>query len=136
MYLADTSFLIDLINNYSKAVEKAIKIDNEGVAVAISSITAEEYLRGVYYLFGDSEDLLAKKLAVAESDLARFECIALNYQIARIAARIDAQLTKRGQIIGLADVLIGATAIQHQLRVITKNIKHFSRIEEIELEEY
>jgi predicted nucleic acid-binding protein len=45
------------------------------------------------------------------------------------AGRIQQTLVATGQQIGIADVLIGATAKVHGLSVATLNQKHFSRIE-------
>lgn len=44
------------------------------------------------------------------------------------AGEIQQNLLKTNQQIGISDVLIGATALVHQLPVATLNVKHFSRI--------
>jgi len=44
------------------------------------------------------------------------------------AARIDADLSLSGQIIGSADVWIAAAALETGLPVLTVNIAHFSRV--------
>ena len=49
MWLADTTFIIDLINNDEEAVKIARKIDSMHTIVFISTITIQEYLRGIYY---------------------------------------------------------------------------------------
>ncbi|MHA2170133.1 MAG: PIN domain-containing protein [Candidatus Kariarchaeaceae archaeon] len=136
MYLADTSFLIDLVQNEPGAVEIAKEIDNQHVLVFISTITVQEYLRGVYYLFADDQPQLERKLFEAESDLAHFNVIEVDYQIAKIAASIDAELTINGEQIGFADVVIAATAITFNLQLITKNTKHFERIRNLKIRVY
>ncbi len=74
MWLADTTFLIDLVKvirehlNDPGASEKAINIDQSGLPVYISVITVTEYLRGIFYLFRDSDEL-EKRLLKAETDL-------------------------------------------------------------------
>lgn len=136
MILADTTFIIDLINSDSGAIAKAKLIDEDQIQIFISSITVQEYLRGIYYKFYSDEDLLHKKLYAAESDLARFQTIDFDYQIAKIAGSIDADLTVNGKQVGLADVIIGATAKFYDLIILTRNSDHFNRIKDLKVEEY
>jgi predicted nucleic acid-binding protein len=136
MYLADTTFIIDLINSDTGAVEKAQEIDENKLQASLSSISVEEYLRGVFYLFGADQEVLERKLVDAETDLARFDIIDFTYTLARVAAEIDGQLVRAGKMIGFADVLIGATAQFHKLRLLTRNVDHFSRIENLDIESY
>lgn len=136
MWLADTTFIIDLVNNDEGAVKMAAKIDNMRSIVFISAITIQEYLRGIYYLFGDKPNQIDKKLSKAEGDLARFSGIDLNYNVAKSAAKIDADLTRNGEQIGYADVLIGATAQFYQLILLTRNKDHFERIHGLKIDLY
>ena len=136
MWLADTTFIIDLVNNDKGAVKMASKLDSMHSIVFISAITIQEYLRGIYYLFGNKPNQIDEKLAKAEGDLARFSGIDLNYNVAKAAAKIDADLTREGEQIGYADVLIGATAQFYQLTLLTRNKDHFKRIEGLKLEVY
>jgi len=136
VWLADTTFIIDLVNNDKGAVKMASKLDSMHSIVFISAITIQEYLRGIYYLFGNKPNQIDEKLAKAEGDLARFSGIDLNYNVAKAAAKIDADLTREGEQIGYADVLIGATAQFYQLTLLTRNKDHFKRIEGLKLEVY
>ena len=70
---------------------------------AISVITAQEYLRGIYYLYNNKPAIFSNKLEEAEQDLSRFDILPIDYVIAKKAAEIDVYLTKRGEVIGLAD---------------------------------
>ena len=136
MWLADTTFIIDLVNNDEETVKIARKIDSMHSIVFISTITIQEYLRGIYYLFGNKLDQIDEKLTKAEGDLVRFSWIDLNYNIAKAAAQIDADLTRKGMQIGYADVLIGATAQFYQLTLLTRNKNHFERISSLKIESY
>ena len=136
MLLADTDFIINLVQGDPGAVQKAKEIDDNHIPVAISCITVQEYLRGIFYLFGDNRELLNKKLLKAESDLIRFHCFDYDYSLAKEASRIDAYLTKTGNQIGFADVIIGTTALYFKHKLLTRNIKHFSKIKDLEIEKY
>lgn len=52
---------------------------------------------------------------------------------AKIFGRIRAHLEETGMILPDADIQIAATAITHNLELITGNIQHFSRISELKL---
>jgi len=52
------------------------------------------------------------------------------------AGDILANLRKSGQTIGLEDVLIAASAITQQYTVVTANIRHFSRIAGLPVENW
>ena len=48
-------------------------------------------------------------------------------------AHIRGELRARGQIIGDADILIAATALDNDLTLVTQNTRHFSRIPNLRL---
>ncbi|MFX0125173.1 MAG: hypothetical protein ACFFAE_16190 [Candidatus Hodarchaeota archaeon] len=68
MWLADKTFIIDLVKNDKEAMKKAREIDDKQSIFLISTITIQEYLRGIYYLFGENVKVLNEKLAEAEGD--------------------------------------------------------------------
>ncbi|HID44086.1 MAG TPA: type II toxin-antitoxin system VapC family toxin [Archaeoglobaceae archaeon] len=134
MYLFDTTFVIDLFKQEDKALKKAEEADRTPVLKAISIVTVHEILRGIYYLYEDKK--LEEKLTLAESALSKFDIIPYGYTIAKKAAEIDAGLAKSGKMIAFPDVVIAATALAYNLKLVTKNKKHFERIEGLEIESY
>ena len=130
-YLADTTFLIDLVNGVEGAVNLAKGFDESNDIVFLSVVSVEEYLRGIYYLYLDDESLLKRKLKAALRDISPFEVLPVTYEVALKAAEIDAKLVKKGLMLGMADILIAASAIVNDLILVTRNIKHFNRIEGI-----
>ena len=128
MYLLDTSFLIDLVRGKREAIELAKRLDEERAYIAASAVTVYEYLLGVYLSYWGDEEKLKEKLEIAESELARLDVLPFNGEIARKTAEIAAYLLKRGEVIGLADTIIAATALTYNLKLVTRNVKHFSRI--------
>ena len=135
-YLADTTYLIDLINGDHKAVDVARELDELGELVCLSVISAEEYLRGIYYLYWDNKEKLRRKLAEARRDLSAFEILPITYEIAAKAAEIEVMLIKSGEMLSLPDILIASTAICHNLILITRNVKHFQRIPNLKIRTY
>lgn len=134
-YLCDTTFLIDLVSGDEGAAAKARELDEVASLVAISVITVHEYLRGIYYLYWDREEL-RDKLREAREDLRRFEIIPFDEEIAEVAAEIDAKLVRSGTPIGYPDVVIAATALSRDLTLVTRNIRHFSLVQGLRVEPY
>ncbi|HZS01169.1 MAG TPA: type II toxin-antitoxin system VapC family toxin [Chloroflexota bacterium] len=52
----------------------------------------------------------------------------MNKSIMREFAHIRGNLRASGMIIGDADIMIAATAIYHNLELVTRNVQHFHRI--------
>jgi tRNA(fMet)-specific endonuclease VapC len=62
--------------------------------------------------------------------------VGLNPEDARIFGNIRADLEKRGQPIGSYDLLIAAQALSRGLTVVTNNVKEFSRINNLGVENW
>ncbi len=121
MYLFDTSFVIDLFRHDEAALDFARKADSEGYLKAISVVTFHEVMRGLYFL--NSEDRVAK----GEAALRRFDILPYSENIAKVAAKIDAELARSGQMLSFPDVVIAATAVFYGLKLVTRD-SHFERI--------
>jgi len=134
-YLADTTFIIDLVNEDEGATNLAYELDEVGETVGLSVISAEEYLRGVYYLYWGSKKL-KQKIAEAINDLNAFEILPITCEIARKAAELEIVMMKRGKPLALADILIASTALVHKLILITRNIKHFQEVPGLKIRIY
>jgi len=65
--------------------------------------------------------------------LPTLQILPLGLEAALRGGEILAELESRGATIGIEDVLIGATAVQHQLTVVTRNVNHLERIPELEV---
>ena len=55
---------------------------------------------------------------------------------ALLAADLRGELEKQGLPLGLEDLLIGATALAHDLTVVSRNVRHLSRIEGLVVEDW
>lgn len=53
--------------------------------------------------------------------------------IARVFGAVQAALEKDGQVLADADVQIAATAIHHNLELVTGNLRHFERITKLQI---
>jgi predicted nucleic acid-binding protein len=59
--------------------------------------------------------------------------LALDRDIMTRFARIRGDLRRQGQSIGDLDLLIAATAIHHDLTLVTRNVRHYARIPDLKL---
>jgi len=60
--------------------------------------------------------------------VAHEEVLSLEAPAAELAGRIAGDLDRTGQTIGMADPIVAAIALQHNLELVTGNAAHFQRI--------
>jgi tRNA(fMet)-specific endonuclease VapC len=125
-YLVDTDWVIDYLKGVSTAVHLLDSLAHEGLYISL--ITYGEIYEGIYY--GKNT---IRHDQVFQHFLQGVSVLALSEDIMREFARIRGQLRSKGQMIGDADILIGATAIHHEMTLLTQNIRHFERIPHLQL---
>ena len=89
----------------------------------ISIITVTEIIKGWHKV--EREDRIQQFLA----EISSLEILTMDTLTAEIAGRIYGDLERSGQPIGLADAIIAATALQHDLTLVTGNLSHYQRIQ-------
>jgi tRNA(fMet)-specific endonuclease VapC len=120
--LLDTDILSLFLRNSPKVMTEAGNYLTLHKGLTFSIITDFEILRGLKVK--DAKRQIAKFAQIRQ--LSRI--INLNERIIGRAADIYADLYDRGSMIGDADILIAATALEQQLPIVTNNESHFSRI--------
>jgi predicted nucleic acid-binding protein len=123
--LIDTSVLVSAERG-EEGYEQALPEDERDQEHSISVITVSELLHGVHGATGEVRR--ARRRAFVEGMLARFEPIPIVFEVARIHAEIWAELEAAGEIIGVHDLWIAATALTHGLQVATSNAREFERV--------
>ena len=98
--------------------------------ISVSVVTYYEILNGLYFRNAKA------KLETFELLISLNQTLPLTKEVAKKAAQIYAKLRKEGQPIGHNNTLIAATAIVNGCVLITYNTKHFSRIEELEIDNW
>ena len=71
-----------------------------------------------------------------EQRCQRSQVLPLTDDIIVHAAELYALLYQEGQLISDADILIAATALQHNLVMVTENVNHFRRIPGLSIESW
>ena len=127
-YLVDSDWLIDAFVGIPTAVNLLARLRGEGLAVSI--ISYGELFEGA---LGAPDP--APELARFRRFLGRLAVLPLDEPTMERFARIRAELRRRGQLIPDLDLLIAATAMHHDLTLLTRNVRHFGRIPELKLYE-
>ena len=96
------------------------------VPAAIAAITASELLHGVHR--GAPPRFRSRREAFVEHLLSRLPVIPFDLLAARVHARLWADLSARGVVIGPHDLLIGATAMAIGASVTTRDLRSFPKI--------
>ena len=129
-YLLDTCVISDFIKG-EPGTQSRLK-QTPPLDIAISVITVMELRYGL--LLNPQH---AQKIEPAISSfLADVRILAFNTEEAEHAAQIRAILKTQGQPIGAYDVLIAATALQHNLLMVTANSGEFARVPGLKTENW
>lgn len=134
MKLLDTSVLVDI--DRGNVDRKVQALDEEG-RHAISMVSVTELRLGVNLRYDMGTEAYHEALEDLERLLARFEIIQVSRPVATAAADIIGTLTTRGeQLNDLHDVYIAATARTQQLPLLTGNVSHFERVDDVSVTDW
>lgn len=124
MICLDTSILIDYFRKTKKENSTLYQLANQHESFAVSIITKFEIFCGCQ----------TKEQTVFWEELfSRFTVLPFDETSNKEAVKIYQELKKENKLIELPDIFIGATAKVHNLKLATKNTKHFERIHALEL---
>ena len=128
--ILDTTFLIDVLRGSADVSELIEEIDAEG-APFVSSVTVMELWEGIQ--LSDASD--AERAAVEEL-LTDIDELHFDRDCAMVAGTLNADLIESGDPIDETDVMIAATALVSDQPVVTRNVDHFERIDDLEVVSY
>ena len=120
-YLIDSMWVVDALKGTPAARDLFRRLTTQ--PLAISLMTYGEVYEGIYY---------GPRPRVSEEGFRRFlrgvTVLVPNRAIMRRFAPIRGDLRNRGALIGDPDIIIAATALHHNLTLVTENVRHFQRI--------
>ena len=125
-YLLDTNWLIQLLAGHKETATFHRHLHPEQIAV--SYITVGE-IYDVAFAYANP----SAHLSSFRQFLAPFTLLTLNDSIMEKFAEVRSLLRRRGELISDFDILIGATALHHDLTLLTYNTRHFKRIPHLKL---
>ena len=129
MILLDTNTCIYIINNRPPNVLARFKSYQAG-EVGISSIAASELA------FGVAKSGSMKNRKALDMFLAPLQILPFNSDCLWLYADLRATLEMKGLSIGPMDTLIAAQALSIDGTLVTNNIKEFSRVPKLKLENW
>ena len=131
MKFLDTSFLIDIIREYPSAKVLLDKLDEEGPHLT-NTIVAHEFLVGAYGANNSKGELKARNDLLNRIIILNFDLAAANR-----SAIIESELRSKGELIGGADILIAGTMLSRGIKtIVTKNIRHFKKIPQLNVQSW
>ncbi|MHA1291548.1 MAG: type II toxin-antitoxin system VapC family toxin [Promethearchaeota archaeon] len=129
--LVETNIAIEYLRGkYKETSEKINKLIEEGFDLKITQITACELWYGIYRLPSKAKQLSETK-KLNEFILNLSEVLSLDNDSSKIYGEICAELDKMGMRVPQFDLLNASIAIANKVRLITKDRKHFPRINEL-----
>ena len=129
-YMLDTNICIYVIKHKpEKVLRKLQTIHPEDVC--ISSVTYAELVYGIEKSAAVEKNRLALSMFLANMEILDFDA-----QAADCYGKIRADLEKKGRPIGPLDMMIAAHAQSLGYTVVTNNVKEFSRVSALKLENW
>jgi len=125
-YLIDTDWVIDHLSGIEKIKKKLEELAPEGLALSVVSLA--ELYEGVFYSRNPE-----KSEKTLKEFLPGISIIGIDEETCRIFGKERGRLRKKGEIIGDFDLLIASTCLHYNLMLLTNNIDHFKRVENLKI---
>ena len=119
--LLDTDWAISYLNRVPRTVLRMVELRSEGISISI--VTVAELYEGVL----NSNNPVHNEHMMTDF-LRQYSVISLDVPICRIFGVERARLRAAGTLIPDMDLLIGATALHHNLTLLSNNRRHFERL--------
>ena len=120
-YLIDSDRVAEFLKGIPSTIRLISSLPQD--ELAISLITYGEIYEGIY--FGTDPRKHEQGFLIF---LRLVRVLPLNKRIVKRFAQLRGNLRSQGQMIGQMDLLIAATALTHNLILVTGNKRHFARI--------
>lgn len=128
-YLFDTDAVSELLKPrpataYVRWLSELLRADQFTSAVVVG-----ELYRGAYRSSARERHLRN----IEERVLPTVTVLPYDVAVAKVYGRIRSELESRGQPLAEADLQIAATALHHDLTLVTGNLRHFERVPNLEI---
>ena len=125
-YILDSDILIYFLKGEKDIIEKIISLPKDDLYITI--INYNELLYGIY----NSNKITQNKEKILPF-LDNFKILQYDKKSSEIFAKLKAKFKKKGNIIADMDLMIASITISNKAILFTNNLKHFKRIEELEI---
>jgi tRNA(fMet)-specific endonuclease VapC len=125
--LVDTDWIIHWLNGHPAIGRRLEEVRPQGVALSVVSLA--ELYEGIYHSHAPDRN---------ERDLRNFltglTLLGVDQETCQVFGRERGRLRAARTMIADLDLLIGATALRHELTVLTNNRRHFGLIQGLRIE--
>ncbi|MBI4491474.1 MAG: PIN domain-containing protein [Chloroflexi bacterium] len=124
--IVDSSVLITLERRNLGLSHLRPSLEKGDEKIALAAVTVSELLLGVYR--ADSAARRLRRESFLDTILEAVPVLPFDLPVARTYGRIWSELAAQGQLIGIHDAQIAATALTHGWGVLTENTRDFQRV--------
>jgi len=125
-YLVDSDYVADYLKGRAPSTDLLNALLQDGMAISI--ITFAEVYEGIYY--GHNRTHYTQ---IFQRFLHGVTVLGITRSIAKQYARMRGELGRKGQLIDQPDLFIAATATYHHLTLVTRNLKDYERIPDLNI---
>lgn len=129
MVLLDTDILIQFLRNDEDAKEKISRLLESYQLLSTSSINVAELYFGAYLSENKEENINAVNKLLSKLVIYPFDI-----NDGKIYGEIRASLKRKGELINELDIFIASIAIEKDITLITRNIKHYEKVHKVQVE--
>ena len=129
-YLLDTNIWSALIRRSNARLIKRFEKLERG-RIALSPIVLGELQVGYY-----NGNRSPKRLLVIDTIRTNSELLSINSRVSDVYSQLRAQLEQAGTPIGPNDTWIAAEALHHKLVLVSDNVREFSRVPGLKVENW
>jgi tRNA(fMet)-specific endonuclease VapC len=129
VFVLDTNTVLDYFRGRGKVAERFLGV--APIEVAIPAVVVYEVWVGVL-----GSQNARRRQSEFEQFLAAVVVLPFDTEAARAAAELRRKLEQDGEGIGPIDTLIAATALAQRGTLVTRNVREFSRIEGLRVENW
>ena len=130
MYLLDTNACIRILNDSSPRLVDRLR-DTNPDDIRLSAVTRAELLFGAH-----NSTRIAGNLRLLDAFFKTLFSLPFDDACADRYGVLRAELAATGQLIGPNDLFIASTALAHNLVLVTHNVREFSRVPGLRLEDW
>ena len=126
-YLVDTDWAVHWLHSNERIRQRMKELRGQGLA--LSAISLAELWEGVHYSRNPQESEHG-----LHNFLRRISLIGIDEETCKLFGKERGRLRAQGKRVADFDLIIGVTARQHNLTLLTNNRRHFENIESLRIE--
>jgi tRNA(fMet)-specific endonuclease VapC len=126
-FLIDTDWVIDHFHGVGAVTRRLQALEAQGLALSIISVA--ELWEGVHFSRNP-----ARSETMLNEFLSGVVILGIDVEICRRFGQLRGALRSAGKLLGDFDLLVAATALHHDLTLLTNNRRHFERVAGLRIE--